>query len=450
LAFTGGDGDTDSAHCYPCHPTATPTFTPTPTATPTLIPTPVLQACQVDQVIINGQEAAPGSITEVEAGQTLNLRLRLVDAQDQPLIGAKVEATVIPLAVSAQAAITPLDILDDMAGFYDAVYPLTEDPGDYTFKFEASDLNGPDFLPCSAERTVRIMAPPTPTPTDTPTPTPTVTATPTPPPGVSIDPPSQTIDLCGTAPDIASTIAISNVTNLTGVQLQVSYDPAFIQVIDAFGTPRPPYQQVEVSPDPNFDPWLTNTVNTRQGTIDFAANAHTPVTGSSNVILIDWRLQGRTGVTPINVTAVLTDAAGTRTVTGSATFTIIINSVCTQGAVNLQGRTDHSGVQVSSAAGEQAQSYPTGLFAVKDADSLTFAFPGYLSVQSDLPGSAASAAITLLAGDINGDQTIDILDLAFMAGHYLSTDPAADLNADGQVDILDMALAAGNYGESSQ
>jgi hypothetical protein len=55
--------------------------------------------------------------------------------------------------------------------------------------------------------------------------------------------------------------------------------------------------------------------------------------------------------------------------------------------------------------------------------------------------------ITLLVGDVNADNRIDILDLAYIAQRYQSSDPTADLNADGRVDIIDLALAASNYGD---
>jgi hypothetical protein len=55
--------------------------------------------------------------------------------------------------------------------------------------------------------------------------------------------------------------------------------------------------------------------------------------------------------------------------------------------------------------------------------------------------------ITLLAGDINADNLIDIFDLAHMARFYGSSDSQADLNGDGTVSILDLVLAAGNYGQ---
>lgn len=54
---------------------------------------------------------------------------------------------------------------------------------------------------------------------------------------------------------------------------------------------------------------------------------------------------------------------------------------------------------------------------------------------------------TLSRGDVTGDAAVDILDLAFLAARYRSTDPAADVNGDGQVDILDLAIVARNYGQ---
>jgi hypothetical protein len=304
--------------------------------------------------------------------------------------------------------------------------------GNYTFTVTAADsAQPPRFRSCEA-----ILTPP-PIIVEPPV---TSTLTPT----LLLELPPSPIDLCGRGPDITGTVAVSNVTGLTGVQLTVDYAPDFIQVIDALGRPRPP---VQVRPDPNFDLFLLNNVNLNQGIIFFNANARTPITGRSNVIYVDWRLQGRTGTTPITVQAMLTDTTGTHTLTQVISPTIIIDSICTQGTVNLQGRADHSGVTVSAPSGQQTWSYPTGLFAIPPADPLSFTFPGYLSAQLTLPqGTAASLTpLTLLAGDVNGDSAINILDLAYLAQHYQSADPVADLNADGIVNILDLALVAGNY-----
>lgn len=440
LAFQGGDGKVDPAHCYTC-PSRTPTRTPTATLTPTSTSTPTrtLQACQVVAVEFDRANYL--------TGDPIKVTVRLADASGAPLIGANIDATVDrqPFTNTLEASAIPP--LEDQSGTYDGVYTQTELPGTYTFKFNVSDFTGPRFLPCSAERTVRVNLSPTVTPTVTFTPTPTVTVTPAPGSGIIIDLPAQPIDLCGRGPDISGTIAVSNVTNLTAVQLEVSYDPTFIQVIDAFGRPRPP---VQVKPDPNFDPFLSNQVDTGQGKIFFAANARTPFTGRGNVISVDWRLQGRTGTTSITVLATLTDVSGTRSVTQVASLTITIGPPCSTGLTSLQGRTNHSGVIVTNAAGQQSQSYPNGLFAISPQGPLSFTFPGYLSAQADLAPGAAEPSdslgnFTLLAGDVNGDHSINILDLVYLAQRYQSADPTADLNADGAVNILDLVLVAGNY-----
>ena len=58
--------------------------------------------------------------------------------------------------------------------------------------------------------------------------------------------------------------------------------------------------------------------------------------------------------------------------------------------------------------------------------------------------------VVLLAGDINGDNVIDITDAAAIGTVFGSTDPeVADLNADGVVDVLDLILMAVNYGQDS-
>ncbi len=58
-------------------------------------------------------------------------------------------------------------------------------------------------------------------------------------------------------------------------------------------------------------------------------------------------------------------------------------------------------------------------------------------------------AVTLLAGDINGDRRIDILDMAYIGAQFGGHDSRADVNADGVVDILDLVLTASNFGRSS-
>jgi hypothetical protein len=55
--------------------------------------------------------------------------------------------------------------------------------------------------------------------------------------------------------------------------------------------------------------------------------------------------------------------------------------------------------------------------------------------------------LTLLNGDVTGDDRIDIFDLAYIANRYNKNDPTADLNGDNMVDIFDLSIAAGNYNQ---
>jgi hypothetical protein len=54
--------------------------------------------------------------------------------------------------------------------------------------------------------------------------------------------------------------------------------------------------------------------------------------------------------------------------------------------------------------------------------------------------------ITLIGGDINGDNEIDVRDLSYVAWQFDESDPKADINGDGVVDIFDLSLIAGNFG----
>ena len=66
-------------------------------------------------------------------------------------------------------------------------------------------------------------------------------------------------------------------------------------------------------------------------------------------------------------------------------------------------------------------------------------------------GSVSSANATLLAGDANNDNAVDVADLLQIINHYnkISTDTefldAADFNCDGADDVADLLLVIANY-----
>jgi alpha-tubulin suppressor-like RCC1 family protein len=69
-------------------------------------------------------------------------------------------------------------------------------------------------------------------------------------------------------------------------------------------------------------------------------------------------------------------------------------------------------------------------------------------------GSVSGVTATLLPGDINGDNTVNITDLGLLADSFgksnlqVGFNPNADLNGDNTVNILDLGLLADNFGKS--
>jgi hypothetical protein len=124
------------------------------------------------------------------------------------------------------------------------------------------------------------------------------------------------------------------------------------------------------------------------------------------------------------------------------------------GQLRLQGRSQHGGVILLGEAGMRTASMENGRFELSYAGQTTLRIhhPGYLDVQATIKADSDLhldlGEIELLGGDVNGDQRIDILDIAYIGYHFSSADAQADLNGDGAVDIFDIALAGANFGQT--
>ena len=87
---------------------------------------------------------------------------------------------------------------------------------------------------------------------------------------------------------------------------------------------------------------------------------------------------------------------------------------------------------------------PGGTYTIRATAS------GFLSAQgsASIPGGGTTSkpTITLLAGDIDGNNVIDQFDAMTIGMNYNnSTPPAADLNNDAVINVLDLELLAANY-----
>lgn len=473
-------------------PTSTPTITPT--FTPTVTPTVALQACQVAAIIFDQESYVQGEIIEVT--------VRVANTNGNPLSGAQVVAEVTRRDfdnVDTQAS-TGFGLVD-RTGDYDGTYDQTDTPGFYDFKFTVNDAIGGRFLPCMGTATKRVdQTPPTatatstststptntptvtvtvtaiptetptvtptatgsptntptttPTPTETLTPTPTVTTTPS--TTVEVEPDNLETTLCRLQETVA--VNVAEVTNLLSVELEISYDPTIIQVIDGDAGQRG--VQVRVGNIFSTGNITRNEVDTRNGRIFFSATRLSGYTQSipDGLIAIDWRPQ-RVGSSDITLDrVVLTDTDGQQMAANINDGRITVNFVpnCNvSGAVALQGRTNFGGVMVTNSAGVQTETASDGTFVLKADQVLNFNFPGYLSTQIDLSDHVEIVEadgqvvyvgdIELLAGDVNNDDKIDILDLVQIAMVYSSDDTVADVNGDGQVNVLDLVAVASNF-----
>ncbi len=87
---------------------------------------------------------------------------------------------------------------------------------------------------------------------------------------------------------------------------------------------------------------------------------------------------------------------------------------------------------------------PAGTYTVRATAS------GFLSAQGSTTLTAGNTStkptITLLAGDIDGNNVINQFDAMTIGMNYNAATPAAaDLNNDGVINVLDLELLANNY-----
>jgi len=89
--------------------------------------------------------------------------------------------------------------------------------------------------------------------------------------------------------------------------------------------------------------------------------------------------------------------------------------------------------------------------AIPPYDTVEITRPGYLGVSDSNVTVNAWPLITLLAGDVNGDDTINISDIAMVGAQLNARADVAyrekmDFNDDKIITIADLALVAKNYG----
>jgi hypothetical protein len=343
----------------------------------------------------------------------------------------------------------------------------------------------------------------TPTLTRTPTTTPTPSTTPTLGLGVSPTPPTARVVIIPASvivPVGVSTtvdIRILGVVDLYGAEVHLTFDPSYVRVVDA----DPGMSGVQISlgdfPYPDYAPvnWADNSA----GTIDYALT-QLPFRPSVNGDGVMGRITFETvsdGISPVHfVQALLSDPNGiqipsttedgeirtgaTPTPTLSPTPTMTPTPHLQQGTivgqVTFQGRSLPPAPDWVSPLAvtlfTPGSSVPTytfstmcdqrGVFTVTNIVANTYHVKvrdlhSLWNLRRNEPISLGINSMnfgTLIEGDADANNLINILDFSILAGTYGTSavdplfDPRADFNSSGGINILDFSLLATNYGRA--
>jgi hypothetical protein len=252
-------------------------------------------------------------------------------------------------------------------------------------------------------------------------------------------------------------IEVADISDLYGVDLRLTYDPDLVEVVDA----DPAKPGVQVGLGGVFEGVESFVVKNEAGAgeINFVASRVVPApgfTGTNSLIEVDWL--GKTGgETPLVFDSVkLSDPDGQSLSATPLDGEIQVGwQVIIRGQIKLEGAVESAGVTVM--IGDEQQQINTDDEFEVQLDStgsffLVFTAPGYLSLRVDGLAPAGQPVVnvgsmTMLAGEVTGDDQIDIFDLAVIGSRYGSNDARGDLNHDGVVDIFDLTISASNYGQ---
>lgn len=260
---------------------------------------------------------------------------------------------------------------------------------------------------------------------------------------------------------------------IMGVDLWLQFDSTILGVDDADDNPSNGVQ-VEVQTDFFGGSVVVaeNEVTTcpSGGDCVHLALSHTgsPVTNrTGKIATITWAglAMGDAGLA-VTAETVLADIDGNDVPINSTTVPaiVVVEPGFIEGTVERQGtRTDHAGVDVIAynASGGVVGNTTTaadGSFVLNVPLGGTYLvqalYNGYLKTQKSnvyvVGGTVNLGTTTLLGGDVNSDNNVNILDIVSIINRYGTTGwpatEATDINDDGSVNIFDLTIAAGNFG----
>ena len=164
-----------------------------------------------------------------------------------------------------------------------------------------------------------------------------------------------------------------------------------------------------------------------------------------------------------SVTVTATDAVSYAGNSGSTSLSLTVNAATITGSASLNFYSgDLTGkIQIYLDGTQQAVTDANGNYTISGVSDGNHLFeieaPGYLRAYKniDITGSIVMPSVTLIAGDVNGDDVVNIEDYTAVIAAYGSTpgssnwNAAADFNRDGVVNIADVTILQVDYGKSA-
>jgi hypothetical protein len=154
-----------------------------------------------------------------------------------------------------------------------------------------------------------------------------------------------------------------------------------------------------------------------------------------------------TGTTPIPVVSLTPTPSESPTATPLPDVGVLTGQVHAEKPVTLSLYRDNAILVTSATANADGTfnfTIPAGIYLVfAEADGFLGA-EGFVTISAG--GTSTMPVISLLAGDIDGNDRIDQFDVLTIGMNYNKALPSvADLNNDGIINVLDLELLAGNY-----
>jgi len=273
---------------------------------------------------------------------------------------------------------------------------------------------------------------------------------------VLVAPNTQTIGVGGTA---AVEVWVNSVSDFYAVEFELAFAPSVVRGIQI--TPGAAFV-----PYPNEHEILENAIVDDKAffaaTLLRVAKAP-PLSGDLHLATITFEGLAA-GTSPLTwVEIKLANSYGKTISYESVDGSLIVeeqggggNSTLT-GRAFLEGRSAHGNIVANMSNGDSyvtttaTNGWYTFTEVVPNVYNVSFIHPLYLTTV--LEGCVVNANetawlpdVTLLGGDLNDDEVIDISDLVIGAANFNTNDPMSDVNGDGLVDIYDIVLIGKNFG----